>query len=208
VTLVILESPFAASDAATLARNAAYLRRALRDSLLRGEAPFASHGLYTLDGALDDTIPEERALGIEAGLAWGKEAERTVVYADHGISPGMRYGIERARREGRPVEYRRIHEQPSREDRDKFDHQDHGLPCPLCGEPCDRDSVNVRVGIIRGPWGCQCGWSESPEYDCRHGTMRDEKGNILDQRGGLHPKGGYVDQAMAELDAPDGAEEG
>lgn len=63
---------------------------------------------FTAHAALDDSDPEERALGIEAGLAWGVEAEATVVYTDLGISRGMRYGIERAEKEGRPVEYRLI----------------------------------------------------------------------------------------------------
>lgn len=99
---VILESPYA-GDVAT---NEAYARRALRDCLLRGEAPIASHLLYTQPGVLDDTIADERALGIEAGLVWGALAEATVVYTDRGISAGMRLGIERALREGRPIEYR------------------------------------------------------------------------------------------------------
>lgn len=101
---VILESPYAGD----VERNVAYARRALRDSLLRGEAPIASHLLYTQPGVLDDTIAEERALGIDAGLAWGIGADATVVYADLGISKGMEYGIARARREGRAVEYRSI----------------------------------------------------------------------------------------------------
>lgn len=105
---VILESPFAAPDEAGIARNVAYARRAMRDSLLRGEAPMVSHILYAASGALDDTNPDERALGIDAGLAWGREAALTVVYRDLGISSGMRYGIERAEREGRVVEYREI----------------------------------------------------------------------------------------------------
>lgn len=107
---VILESPFAAPDEAGVTRNVAYARRAMRDSLLRGEAPMASHLLYAASGALDDTNPDERALGIDAGLAWGREAALTVVYRDLGISKGMQYGIDRAIREGREVEYREIGE--------------------------------------------------------------------------------------------------
>jgi hypothetical protein len=57
---------------------------------------------------LDDAIPDERTLGIEAGLAWGALAEVTVVYGDRGISRGMQYGIDRATAEGRPVEYRSL----------------------------------------------------------------------------------------------------
>lgn len=100
--LVILESPFAGH----VEQNTAYLRDALRDSLMRGEAPFASHRLYT--EALDDTNPREREQGIEAGLAWGRVAQKTVVYADLGVSKGMKLGVLRAIDEGRPVEVRFI----------------------------------------------------------------------------------------------------
>ncbi len=99
--LVLVESPFAGD----VKRNKAYARAALRDCLKRGEAPYASHLLYTQPGVLDDNDPDERALGIQAGLEWGKCAALTVVYADLGISDGMRLGIERA---GRPVEVRRL----------------------------------------------------------------------------------------------------
>lgn len=99
---VILESPFAGD----FKKNRAYANECLRDSLMRGEAPFASHILYT--EALDDTIPKEREIGIEAGLAIGKYASKTVVYTDLGISAGMQYGIDRAIAEKRPVEYRAI----------------------------------------------------------------------------------------------------
>ncbi|MBK3780445.1 hypothetical protein G3A43_09420 [Paraburkholderia aspalathi] len=102
--LVLIESPFAGDEAA----NLTYLRAAMRDCLLRGEAPFASHALYTQAGVLDDKVPEERKLGIEAGLLWGACAEKTVVYQDLGISSGMKYGIERARKDGREVEFRSI----------------------------------------------------------------------------------------------------
>lgn len=99
---VIVESPYAGHVAA----NESYARQALRDCLLRGEAPIASHLLYTQPGVLDDQIAEERELGIEAGLVWGALADATVVYADRGISRGMELGIARAEAEGRPVEYR------------------------------------------------------------------------------------------------------
>lgn len=73
---------------------------------MRGEAPFASHLLYTQ--MLDDSVEAERAMGIEAGLAIGIHAVATVVYTDLGISGGMQYGIDRAIKENRPVEYRAI----------------------------------------------------------------------------------------------------
>lgn len=104
--LVIVESPYAGDIAA----NVDYARAAIRDSLSRGEAPIASHLLYTQPGVLIDEIESERQWGIDAGLAWGRVADATVVYTDRGTSRGMEYGIAAAAATGRPVEYRSIHE--------------------------------------------------------------------------------------------------
>ena len=102
--LVILESPYAGDTEA----NVSYARACLRDSLLRGEAPLASHLLYTQPNVLSDSNPAERKHGIDAGLAWGAAADATVVYTDRGLSNGMLYGINRANAAGRPVEFRSI----------------------------------------------------------------------------------------------------
>ena len=102
--LVILESPYAGDIEA----NTAYARACLRDSLSRGEAPIASHLLYTQPGVLRDEVPEERQWGIDAGLAWKAVAEATVVYTDKGITKGMQYGINTAESAGIPVEYRTL----------------------------------------------------------------------------------------------------
>jgi hypothetical protein len=102
--LVILESPYAGE----VDENLRYGRACVHDSLLRGEAPIASHLLYTRPGILDDAVPEERRLGIEAGLAWGCVAQLTAVYVDRGVSPGMEYGISRAIADGREVTFREL----------------------------------------------------------------------------------------------------
>ena len=101
---VLVETPFKGD----VERNLAYLRAALRDCLMRDEAPFASHAIYTQPGVLNDDIPTERALGIRAGLVWGNVADATVVYSDLGITDGMKLGIDRARELNRPVEYREL----------------------------------------------------------------------------------------------------
>jgi hypothetical protein len=106
--LVILESPFAGQTPAEEQANIDYARRCVRHSLLLGEAPIASHLLYTQPGILNDHIPEERQHGIDAGLAWRDVSEGTVVYTDRGISKGMTYGIQRALGSGKPVAYRSI----------------------------------------------------------------------------------------------------
>lgn len=107
---VIVESPFAHAidDDVTSARVWRYVRAALRDCLLRGEAPFASHGLYTQEGVLSDWEPSERALGIAAGFAWGEVAELRAFYTDLGVTSGMLKGIEEAERLGQAYEKRTI----------------------------------------------------------------------------------------------------
>lgn len=102
--LVIIESPYAGDIEA----NVEYARRCVRDSLERGEAPIASHLLYTQPGILRDEIPDERQWGIDAGLAWRKVADMTVVYEDFGISKGMAHGVSAAIEAGIPVEHRRL----------------------------------------------------------------------------------------------------
>jgi hypothetical protein len=102
--LVILESPFAGDEQ----YHIEYARMCVRDSLMRGEAPIASHLLYTQQGILADSDPAERQWGIDAGLAWLLAADASVVYADLGISDGMRQGIKSAKETGLTVEYRSI----------------------------------------------------------------------------------------------------
>lgn len=110
--LVILESPFAGENEVIRTRNLWYARACVRHSLMLGEAPIASHLLYTQSGILNDDDPAERKMGIDAGLAWRRVAEASVVYEDYGISGGMAYGIALASERGIPVEYRRLHPLP------------------------------------------------------------------------------------------------
>ncbi len=101
---IILESPYAGDVDA----NVAYARRAMRDSLRRGEAPIASHLLYTQDGVLNDLIPGERTVGILAGFAWWEQADAIVFYIDLGMSPGMNAALDRCAKYRKPYEYRSI----------------------------------------------------------------------------------------------------
>lgn len=105
---VIIESPLASPTVEGWVKNKKFARACMRDCLERGEAPYASHLLYAQEGLLNDDVPEERALGIHAGLVWGKFANKSVVYTDLGISSGMERGIKRAREENREIEYRTL----------------------------------------------------------------------------------------------------
>jgi hypothetical protein len=106
--LVIIESPYAGATSAEIARNVAYGRACVADSLARGEAPIASHLLHTQPGVLRDEVPAERQQGIDAGLAWLGAADASVAYIDLGITPGMQDGMTAALTAGKPVEKRTL----------------------------------------------------------------------------------------------------
>lgn len=101
---VILESPFAGD----VKRNIDYARKCVRHSLSLGEAPIASHLLYTQENILNDDIEEERMWGINAGLAWKEVADKQVFYIDYGYSNGMLYAKEFATKNNIEIEERRI----------------------------------------------------------------------------------------------------
>lgn len=105
---VDVETPYMGENEEQVRRNLLYARACVRDCLMRGETLFASHLFFTQPGILDDNIPNERNIGINAGkvLIESLPDIATVVYQDLGISKGMRYGIELAEKNGRPVEYR------------------------------------------------------------------------------------------------------
>ena len=100
--LVIIESPYMGN----VQRNIAYAQQCMGDSLKRGEAPFASHLLYTQ--ILDDTIPQQRMMGMQRAFEWYRCADLMAVYTDKGISSGMQKGMEIAEQIGIKIEYRRL----------------------------------------------------------------------------------------------------
>lgn len=101
----IIESPFKPSDAeieryagvydraALMRQNIQYARLLLSDCLERGEAPFASHLLYT---QVWTELPEVRAAGIAAGLQWSHGTEQIVFGVDLGTSEGMQLSRDNA----------------------------------------------------------------------------------------------------------------
>lgn len=100
---VILESPYSGD----VTRNVDYARKCMLDCIVNhNESPLVSHLLYTQ--CLDDLKPEQRTLGMTAGFAWYPVTEKCVVYTDYGISRGMEVGIQEAKRNSVPIEYRKI----------------------------------------------------------------------------------------------------
>ena len=102
--IVIIESPYA-GDVVT---NVAYARKCIRDSIDRGESPFASHLLYTQPGVLDDSVHGERELGLAAGWEFYRVADYVAIYTDLGTSEGMIRGAARGVRAGITVKRRQI----------------------------------------------------------------------------------------------------
>lgn len=98
--LVVLESPYAGDHV----RNVKYARDCIRDCLYKGESPIASHLLFPQ--LLKDDDAEERLLGMKAGHVWIRVCDAVVVYTDLGVSGGMNHGIEYAKVNGKPIEYR------------------------------------------------------------------------------------------------------
>lgn len=104
--LVLIESPYSGDVEA----HTQYARRAMLDCISRGECPLAGHLLYTQ--ILDDTIPEQRTLGIELHLSLHQVKIKTVMYVDYGISPGMSEGRRAAELHDTVIEYRTIGRNP------------------------------------------------------------------------------------------------
>lgn len=128
----VIESPFSAPDIDGIVRNVQYAMLAVRDSLGRDEAPYASHLFYTQ--MLDDNNADERKLGIDAGLTICHHAEQTAVYVDYGISRGMQYGIETAKSAGRVIVERKLFPEASSTDEVTAlmlqEYEKHDLPSP------------------------------------------------------------------------------
>ena len=97
-----LISPYAGK----VRRNRRYLLMAMRHSIGKHEAPFASHELYTR--ALDDNNPRQREKGIILGQVWMRHCQQAVVYQDLGFSKGMQADIKACHNAGIPVYYRSI----------------------------------------------------------------------------------------------------
>ena len=90
--------------------NTAYAQRAIRDCLERGEAPFAPHLLYP--DLLADEDGDVRQRAVNAAQLIANTASATVVYADLGITSGMKSAIDHAESEKRPVITRYLDPRP------------------------------------------------------------------------------------------------
>lgn len=97
----VLESPFAGN----VRLHKRYISACLRDALLNhDESPYMSHRMLT--EAFDDTVAEERQLGIQAGYVFIEHVQNSVFYLDCGMSKGMKYAEGYCKSHEVPVSYR------------------------------------------------------------------------------------------------------
>jgi hypothetical protein len=100
----MIESPYKADTLEDLVRNLTYAHSCVKDSLSRGEAPFAMHLFYPT--FLDDRDPAQRAKGLACGLLCLRKADLVALYTDHGITSGMKLAEDMAKHHGITLEYR------------------------------------------------------------------------------------------------------
>jgi hypothetical protein len=101
--LALVESPYGSDELEPWQDHIRYARKACHYCLTVLKVnPQASHLFYTQDGILNDDIPEQRALGIRAGLELGTYAEQSIFFIDFGFSRGMRQGYINAFLHDRP----------------------------------------------------------------------------------------------------------
>ena len=108
---VIIESPYAGEHKTN---NLIYLQECIHYSVNSGEAPFASHRMYT--GALNDDVPEERKLGIEAGYCWMNLAKKVIFCVDEGMSEGMKKALITAVKLEKDIVFRYIRRDATEEE--------------------------------------------------------------------------------------------
>jgi hypothetical protein len=103
--LLVIESPYAGDVAA----NVQFCENVCRYAVEQGYAPLASHLFYTR--FLDDAVPEQRADGIECGLAWASASAADIWFClrpGEQLSKGMEYARHRYIVQGRAFVFKRF----------------------------------------------------------------------------------------------------
>src|SRR5262245_30775558 len=101
IALVI--SPYRGDQPGMLELNKAYLNVAIRDAVIRGYSPVATHKMFT--ESLNDNDPTERILGMQQRDTFMRVSEGGWVNTDLEVSNGMKEDIEALKKRGIPVDY-------------------------------------------------------------------------------------------------------
>ena len=95
--LIYICSPYRAENETILQRNIDYARELTRNALLQGGVPVATH-LY-MTQCLEESIEEERNIGLAAGREILRRCDAVFVGAKYGISSGMKADL-RTKKDG------------------------------------------------------------------------------------------------------------
>ena len=98
---VYICSPYRGDGSTNTETNEAFAVMLCKLAISRGYAPIAPH-LY-LPKALDDNKPEERQIGIDAGLAFLEVCDELWFCYKYGISEGMQKELQAAIDAGKTV---------------------------------------------------------------------------------------------------------
>lgn len=93
-------SPYRAEDKKTLRRNKFYARTLTRMAIDCGLAPITPH-LY-ITKVVDDNNPDDRYVGLRAGLELLAKCDMVLYGSKYGISEGMAGELQEARARGIP----------------------------------------------------------------------------------------------------------
>lgn len=96
---VVIESPYAGN----IVDNEAFALSMCAMAAKQGYAPFASHLFYPQ--FLRESLPADRAVGLQCGMAWLEAADEVWVCTPYGvgISPGMQLAITYAKFYDKPM---------------------------------------------------------------------------------------------------------
>jgi hypothetical protein len=83
-----------------------YLRRVVLQCFARGEAPFCAMESYGLALTLQEK--QERDMAVQASVAWLELVPGVVCYVDMGVTREMKDDLERAKRRGKQISFRRL----------------------------------------------------------------------------------------------------
>jgi len=86
-------------------RNRHFAFACMRFELAKGNAPYASHVTFDQPGLLEDSKPEQRALGIAVGQAWSAVGNSRSFFETRGMSGGMLLGEANAKAAGQARHY-------------------------------------------------------------------------------------------------------
>lgn len=104
--LVMIECPYGTEDPAKRELYERYAKMCLKDSLRRGEAPFAGQMFYAK--LLNTHVAPEKDVGLVSHMSWIAVADIVAIYTDLGISPSMQIAINVATIKNRQMRFRSI----------------------------------------------------------------------------------------------------